>query len=279
MWVVEKVLNSSVVLVKNEAGKESILLKKGIGYGRKPGETVATGSEEERMFIPLEGDNQNKLKELMDSIPAVYLEATREIVDYAQQALNTTLNEHIYLALTDHLHFAVQRQKENMIILNRVFWEIKNFYAEEFKVGLFALDVVEKYTGVRLPEEEAANVAFHLVNAQKSVESQYDALRAAKLISTMVTLITYAMQKQPDKESVHYSRFVSHLQYFSERFFTGKMLEDEEDFLYRQMQSGYPKAVDCAEKIRSYILKDYQILIPNEEVAYLAVHIQRLYSR
>lgn len=279
MWIIEKVLNSSVVLVKNEEGQESILLKKGVGYGRKAGETVQTGSAEERFFLPVSGREEGKLKELLDDIPAVYLEITHKVVAYAQEKLHTALNEHVYLALTDHLHFAVQRQEEHLLVLNRLFWEIKNFYAEEFRIGLYALEVVEQYTGVKLPEEEAANVAFHLVNAQKSVESQFDALRAAKLMNTMVTLITYTMQRQPDKESIHYSRFISHLQYFAERFFNGRMLEEPSDFLYQKMREGYPRAVDCAEKIRSFICRDYQIMIPNEEVAYLAVHIERLYAR
>ncbi|MDF2473083.1 MAG: hypothetical protein K0R21_865 [Anaerocolumna sp.] len=37
--------------------------------------------------------------------------------------------------------------------------------------------------------------------------------------------------------------------------------------------------MSCAEKIRTYLCKTYDKVIPNEEVAYLAVHIQRLSTR
>ena len=37
---IQKVLNSSVVLVQDDSGEESILLGKGIGYGRKAGEPI-----------------------------------------------------------------------------------------------------------------------------------------------------------------------------------------------------------------------------------------------
>ncbi len=279
MWVIEKVLNSSVVLLKDEKGQESILVKKGCGYGRKAGETVQVSDREDKMFLPVSGPEQTKLLELLSEIPAVYLEITRQIVQEAQENLNMELNEHIYLALTDHLHFAVERQKQQMIVLNRLFWEIKNFYPREFQVGVHAVSLVKEMTGVELPEEEAANIAFHLVNAQKTVESQFNALRAAKLMSTMVTLVIYTMKSQPDRESIHYSRFISHLQYFAERFFAGKMLDDPQDFLYIKVMEGYPKALECAEKIRNYIYQDYQVKVPNEEVAYLAIHIQRLFSR
>ena len=205
---------------------------------------------------------------------------TQKIVAYAEQQLNTSLNEHIYLALTDHLHFAIERFRKNMIITNRVFWELKTFYPKEYQIGKKALEIVEQEIGgVVLPEEEAANIAFHIVNAQKEEKVQYDAMRAAKLIGRVITLVTYFMNCQPDKESIHYSRFLSHMQYFAERFFTDRMLDSSDDFLYAQMEKGYPKALACAEKVRTHIIKEYNKGISNEEVAYLAVHIQRLASR
>lgn len=193
--------------------------------------------------------------------------------------MDTSLNEHIYLALTDHLHFAVQRIQENIIITNRVFWELKTFYPKEYKIGLYALEIVSDKLNIKLPVEEAANIAFHIVNAQKEAEVQYDAMRAAKLIGKIVTVVTYSMNCQPDKESIHYSRFISHLQYFAERFFTDNLLDSPDDFLYEQIETGYPRALSCAEKVRTLILKEYDKAITNEEVVYMAVHIQRLVSR
>lgn len=278
MLRIKKVLNSSVVLVSDGQKEEFIVLDKGIGYGRKPGEYVEPGAES-RVFVQLSQTDQNQLLELLGTIPPGYLEMTQEIVDYAQQQLHTALNEHIYLTLTDHLHFAVERFEKNMVITNRVFWELKSFYPKEYQIGLHALEIIRRELGIELPEEEAANIAFHIVNAQKEEAVQYDAMRAAKLIGMVVKLVTYSMNCQPDKESLHYSRFISHMQYFAERFFTDRMLDSKDDFLYDQMAHGYPKAVSCAEKVRTHVLKEYNKNISNEEVAYLAVHIQRLASR
>lgn len=272
--VIKKVLNSSVVLASDERGEEFIVLGKGIGYGHRRGDSVEV-KEDSRIFVPRDKRERQDLLRLIEEIPVTYLEVTQEIVQYAQACLNTTLNPHIYLALTDHLHFAAQRMEQNLVVTNRVFWEIKTFYAREYKIGLKALEIIQRRLGFRLPEEEAANIAFHLVNAQQE-ETQGDALRDAKLIGQMVMLVTYTMKYEPDRESIHYSRFISHLQYFTQRFFNGKMLESEDDFLYLQMKNGYPKAVSCAERIRTLLVKDHNVFISNEEVAYLAVHIQRL---
>lgn len=278
MLCIKKVLNSSVILVVDEHDKESIVLEKGIGYGRKSGETVEM-RDESKVFVPVAQTDGKQLLELLNRIPAIYLEMTQEIVAYAEKQLKTSLNEHIYLALTDHLHFAVERFCQNLVITNRIFWELKTFYPKEYKVGLFAIAIVKRELEIELSCEEAGNVAFHIVNAQKEEEVQYDAMRAVKLISTIVTLVTYLMKCQPDKESIHYSRFISHLQYFTERFFTDRMLDSTDDFLYYQMLNGYPKAIACAEKIRTQVVREYDKVITNEEVAYLAVHIQRLISR
>ena len=275
---IKKVLNSSVILVSDEQEKEYIILQKGIGYGRKPGEKVEL-SEESQIFVPLSSTDRNQFLELLKEIPAAYLELSQKIVAYAENQLHTKLNEHIYLALTDHLHFAVERFKEKVVITNRVFWELKTFYPKEYQIGLYALEIVREKLGIDLPEEEAANVAFHIVNAQKDEDVQYDAMRAAKLIGKIVTLVTYLMKCQPDKESIHYSRFISHLQYFAERFFSDRMLDSPDDFLYEQIEKGYPKALNCAERVRTLVLKEYDKAITNEEVVYLAVHIQRLISR
>ena len=61
-----------------------------------------------------------------------------------------------------------------------------------------------------------------------------------------------------------------------ERFFTGKMLQEDEEPLFEHFQTRYPRAMASAMKIRTFIEEKYQTTIPNEEVTYLAVHIYRL---
>ena len=180
--------------------------------------------------------------ELFSSIPASYLELTQDIVDDAEQSLGVKLSAHIYLLLTDHL----QKVKAKL--------------------------------GIELPDEEAGNIAFHIVNARQDPQAGYDAMRAAQLIGELSNIVTYSMHCPVSTESIHYARFVSHLQYFAERFFSGKLMDSEDDFLFQQMQQNYPAAVTCAEKIRTFVLRKYGVFLPNEETAYLALHVARLTS-
>lgn len=270
-----KVLNSSVVLVSGEDGQESILLGKGIGYGRKSGEKIHQ-QPSDRVFIPLSNPDAQRMLELFASIPGEYLEITQQIVAEAERILGVRLSYHIYLMLTDHLHFAVERASQGILVTNRVFWEIKNFYKKEFSVGQLGRQLVQDKLGVSLPEEEAANIAFHIVNASKDEVTYYDAMQAAKLIASIASIVTYSTGTKLDMESMHYSRFVTHLQFFADRYFSKKMLDSDDDFLYNQMQAAYPEAISCAEKIRTHLLRSDNVFLPNEEAAYLALHIARL---
>lgn len=277
MFTIKKVLNSSVVLAADSREKEVIVLGKGIGYGKKPGTKVESCGDE-RVFIPLDNNDGNKLKEILAEIPVSYLEVCKDIVMFAQEVLACTLNDHIYLALTDHIYYAVQRKEQGINIVNKMFWNIQNLYPKEFRIGQYGLELIKQKIGVELPIEEAANVAFHIVNASKAPDSGYDALRVSRLIQSIVTTVTYTMKCNLNQQSIHYSRFISHLQFFAERMFRNEML-DEDQVLYNNMKDSYPAAMECAEKIRTLIIKDYDIVITDEEAAYLAVHIQRLSMR
>ena len=136
-YVIKKVLNSSVVLVSDHENNEFILLGKGIGYGKKVGESIDQ-SASNQIFVPVENTKSKQFEELMDDIPIDILTITQEIIVEAQKLLECEFNKSLYL-MADHLNFAVQRVRDGIVITNRVFWEIKNYYPKEFKAGLMAI--------------------------------------------------------------------------------------------------------------------------------------------
>ncbi|MEK4906056.1 transcription antiterminator BglG [Niallia circulans] len=277
MIKIKKVLNSSVVLVENAQKKEYILLGSGIGYGKKVG-SVIEENKADQMFIPVENVKVKEFLSLLDAMPSIFIELTQQIVNYAERKLNTKLNTGIYFTLMDHLHFAVERYKKNINITNRVYWEIKNYYTEEFEIGVHALKLLNEKLNIEMPIEEAANIAFHLVNAQGEKQESKDAMKTARMIGSIVNLVRYTLNINSDEKNVHYIRFITHVKFFVERFYSDSMLEDKDNVLFDQIASLYPQAMDGAFKIKEYIKQVYDTTIPNEELAYLAVHIHRLIS-
>lgn len=275
MIKIKKLMNSNAVLAVDDEGSEYILLGKGIGYGKKIGSVIEENTVNQR-FIPLKNSNLKEYMSILEAIPPELLEITWKIVSIAEQELEKPLNPSVYFMLGDHLNFAIERLKNNIFVTNRVFWEIKNYYPKEFKIGEYSLKLLKKEFGLFLPKEEAANIAFHIINAQNSDENQADGMNYAKLISSVNNLIRYSVHGELDTESINYQRFISHLKFFAERFFNGNLLSEENNQLFEQITLMYPKATEISFLIKDHLETIYSKKITMDEITYLAIHINRL---
>lgn len=273
MISIKKVLNSSVVLVEKD-GKEMIVLGKGIGFGKKVGEPIPD-EHVDKIFLE-ENVKSSHIAELVEEIPFEFFEITRDIIEEAKRQLGKNLNSNLYLTLTDHLFFAVERAEKGITVTNKLYWEIKNYYPKEFQVGSQALELLNQKYNIDLPKEEASNIAFHLINAQSDEEEETDGFKYAKMISGVVNVVRYSIQKDIDTDSIHYTRFITHVRFFVERYYSNRLLSDNENELYKQMWMLYPYAMEIAIKVKDYIAKVNKTIIPDEEIVYLAVHINRL---
>lgn len=275
MIKIKKVLNTSVILVENKEKKEFILFGKGIGFGQKIGNMIEE-DQADQLFMPVENTKVKEFIGLLDSIDPVYIDLTQEIVSHAEGKLNTKLNSGIFFTLMDHLSFAVERYRKNINLTNRVYWEIKSYYTEEFKVGEFALNRVNETFNIELPKEESANIAFHIINAHGKERESNEGMKHAKMIGSIVNLVRYTLNINMDTENIHYTRFITHVKFFVERYFSDKMLEEKDNILFEQIANLYPEAMNGAFKIKEYIKQVYGKNISNDELTYLAVHIHRL---
>lgn len=274
MPTIKKVLNSSVILLEDQ-GKEKIALGKGIGFGRKAGEIISM-DDVDQVYLPVEDQKTTQVLEMLGDIPFEFFDVTQRIVKNAEKSLNKKLNASIYLTLTDHLNFAVERAQEGVAIANRLYWEIKNYYPNEFEIGKKAVDVINHEFEITLPKEEASNIAFHLINAQSENTQVTDGFKYAKMIGGIVNMVRYSIQKEINTDSIHYTRFITHVRFFVERFYQDHLLKEENAELAEQMWIIYPTAMAIATKVKEYIEKIYKCSIPEDEVVYLAVHINRL---
>lgn len=69
------------------------------------------------------------------------------MIDYAIERYGMRLLDHIYLSLTDHLAFAVKRQREQIEVPNFYTMERKNLILNEYQVGIYALEQDKKKAG------------------------------------------------------------------------------------------------------------------------------------
>ncbi|GAA4664078.1 PRD domain-containing protein [Frondihabitans cladoniiphilus] len=268
-----KVLNSSVVLAIDESGKEVILIGRGIGYARKPGDQVSE-DEVNRVFLPSGDSDKQALFDLLSDIAPEYAILTRDIVGLAQRRLEVELNPHLLLVLTDHIQFAVERESQGIRPGNSLAWEIRTYYPVEYQIGCEALEMIADRVSVRLSDDEAANIAYHLVNARTHQDGAFDAFAAAGLMAEIVEIIRDEHPEFEAHSDLDHRRLLVHVQFFVERLFTGRLLEGTH--LYPQLAEQAPRAMALAERIRRHVSRQQPTAVTDEETAYLALHIERV---
>lgn len=262
-----------MLLVESE-GSELILFGKGLGFSTKPGATVNL-QDVEQVFIPLQTLRSEHYLALTDSIPAALFEITHEIVLMAQNYYSEKLNSVLLFTLAEHLHYALERCKTNTNIANRLTWEVKRYYKKEYRIGELARDMVSDKFSVNLPEDEAVHIAFHLINAS-SQSDETNAHKQVELVNRIAEIVRYKLNKNIDVDSTHYARFITHLRYFAERVLSGRTEQQETDDFYHELVRFHPKSMEVAESVRNFISTNLGVVISNDELTWLGIHISKL---
>lgn len=276
--VIAKILNNNVVVTLDKNHKEQIVMGRGIAYKKKCGESIPE-EDIDKIFKLSSKDTVNRFEELLKEIPLEHMELTDDIILYAKTHLSKKLNENIYISLTDHIYTAIQRIKEDIKVKNVLLYDIKRFYKDEYKIGLKALDMIEERFQVRLPDDEAGFIAFHLVNA--GMEEQTDKIfEVTKVMQEITNIVKYHFNLVFQEDSVYYFRFINHLKFFALRLVNGNSFEeDQNDDLLEIIKVKYHNAFRCVCKISEFILEKYQYSISDEEQIYLTIHIARVTSK
>lgn len=273
---IAKVLNNNVITVIDDQHRESVIMGRGIAFKKQPGDEI----EEERIekIFTLENrEVSQKLMTLLSDIPMEYMDISDEIIQYAQGVLGGKLHDSIYISLTDHIHFAIERYRLGMEIKNALLWEIKRMYRKEYAIGVKALGIITDKLGVTLPEDEGGFIALHLVNAQLNVEMR-DTVTMTNIVKDIINIVRRSFVIDLDEESLSYYRFLTHLKFFAQRILSGTSSSNKEtdNSLHDMVKQQYSSSYACAEKIKDYAQKIYGRSLSNEEMLYLTIHIERV---
>lgn len=274
--IIEKIFNNNAIIAKDSGKDELVVMGRGIGFKKNAGDPVDV-SLIEKTFVLKQNDASEKFKALMADAPAEYVALSYDIIEYAKQSLKVRLSDYIYVTLTDHLTHALRLWNQGIRNTNPLIWEIQRCYPKEYGIALQALQIIENYTRIRLPDDEASNIALHLINAQMNSSGHKiaDVTRQTQQIDDILNIVKYSYNNEIDESSVSYERFITHLRYFFQRTRKKEAVESVDDFLLKQVRTKYKKAHSCVLKIEQYL--DTRLL--DEERLYLTIHIQRVTQR
>ena len=271
-----KVLNNSLVLALDNAGQESILMGKGIGFHKSIGYEFQE-SEIEKVFVLKDKEVSRNIIRLAAETDSVFFELAKAVIDYAIDTFDMKLMDHIYLSLTDHLSFAARRVREGIVLQNFYTLEMKKFNPQEFQVGEYAVNLMRERLDLEIPADEAGNIAFHFINAQFNHPYNSQNLLISRTLDAVLDIVKYAFGITYNEDSTSYSRYVTHVRLFAQRLVSRNQLPDEKnDILYEQIHSICQKEFECVEKIQIYVYEQFRQKLSSQEKMYLALHIHRI---
>ncbi|WP_239703094.1 MULTISPECIES: PRD domain-containing protein [unclassified Mammaliicoccus] len=270
---ITKILNNNVVISKIN-GEERIVMGAGIAFGKKNGQAIEKDKIDK--IFRMTSDEQERMLTLIKELDDDVLLISQEIIVEANKLCKEPLSESIYIALTDHINYAIKRHKEGTVINNPLLYEIKRLYPDEYKIGLFGIDRVAKHFNLDMPKDEAGFIAMHIVNANMN-ESISNVYEITKITQSIVNLVRYHFNLDVSEEELSYARFITHLKFFSQRLINSESLEEVMDIsLLASLQRKYSESNRCVDKIGDFLKRNYNHDLSNDERVYLILHIARL---
>ena len=272
--IIEKVINNNIISAYEKSGAEVIVMGRGIGFKKKQGEVVPT-DQISKIFRIKSRTLAEQFKELLANMPLERVRISDEIISHAKDHLKLKLNQSIYVTLTDHINFAIERVSQGIEPQNALLWEIKRFYPQEFQLGIYALELIQDRLGILLPEDEAGFIALHFVNAEYGTDIR-DAVKFPDQMQAIVDIVEHDLGILLDESSLHYERFMTHIKFLIQRIYRKELLSSEDRELSLMMRRKYPREYQCSVKVAEYIMQATGSRLSEEEIMYLSVHIRRV---
>lgn len=269
-----KKINNNFALCLDSNGVEMIAYGRGIGFGQFPceidlGKLDATYYHVDPQLIAM-------IAEMDDQIFRI----AQEVIRYAQQVSGKPIPSNFAFSLTDHIQFAIERQRKNIRVKMPFAYEIENLYEMEFQIGSYALKRLKEELKVYLPKEEATGIALHFINNYQQYTAETATTEFEELLERVLQIVEERQELAIDRNSYDCYRFSMHLRYFMKRagedaLYTGT---GENEF-YEHMKADYPDIYKTMTAVRRYLEETLVIRCSAEEQLYLMIHINRLCAK
>ena len=269
-----KVINNNIISSIDEKSREVVVMGRGLGYGRKPGEVIDETKIEKIFRMDSSGDVR-VLENLLTDVPLEIVQLVNEIIDSAGKQIEDKLQKSIYITLIDHIYFAIERKRQNILFQNALFYDVKRLYKKEYRIGKEAVTHINEVLEIDLPEEEAVAIALHFINARLGKEMP-ETITITRIVQNTIKIVQYYYNMELVEDILEADYFILHVKQLAERALGNAMLKTRDEDLEDLVRAKFPKASECAKRITDYIFKEYGIEITSAEATDLTIKIERV---
>lgn len=271
---ITKILNhNSFMGIESKNDQECLIMGKGVAFGKKVGQTVSVTGDA-RVYSLKELTDRGEAKEIIKSVSPLCLELANEVLDQAEEEFGK-VDRFILFTMADHLDFAVRRIQNGEQISNPLTDDIRIMFYKEYKVAGCIRDLLKEKLGIRIDEHEIGYIALH-VHAAIVDENVSQAMEIARTVRECICMVEEETGKSIDVMSLSYNRLMNHVRYMVARAIHGEKLKMS---LNDYMSVKFPGPYMTAEKICRKMEKSLKLPIPDIEIGYLAMHLERMMDR
>lgn len=269
-----KILNhNSFMGIESKNDQECLIMGKGVAFGKKVGQTVSVTGDA-RVYSLKELTDRGEAKDIIKSVSPLCLELANEVLDQAEEEFGK-VDRSILFTMADHLDFAVRRIQNGEQISNPLTDDIRIMFYKEYKVAGCIRDLLKEKLGIRIDEHEIGYIALH-VHAAIVDENVSQAMEIARTVRECICMVEEETGKSIDVMSLSYNRLMNHVRYMVARAIHGEKLKMS---LNDYMSVKFPGPYMTAEKICRKMEKSLKLPIPDIEIGYLAMHLERMMDR
>lgn len=268
-----KALNNNVILVLDQKrNEELVLVGKGLGFGKKENKEITLREEDiEKSFVAFDESTKEDYYRLMNELNSKVIGVSEEIIAMAEKEFGL-LNSHIHIALTDHIGFTIERLKMGLGINNPFLYEIKVLYPDEYRIGEKAADMIKDRLGVSISETEIGFIALHIHSARENKEVS-ETVKGFRFLKDLISIIEKESGIIIDNNTLDYNRLINHLRLSLNRLEEEKYINNP---LLDTIKEQFTKSYNIAKKVGEHIEKNKKVIVKEDELGYMAIHIERI---
>src|SRR5699024_9661266 len=191
---IKQVFNNNVVLTTNDDANEFVVMGRGIGFQKAKGDSIDLALIEKK-FILSENVSKSIFPDIYHQLSDDEIDVVIEIIDLAEEMLGIEFKSNIYIALADHIHYALDRTQQLIPFTNQL--------------------------NKSLDKEEASYIDIHIITCKKVGYLIRQTIKVTEIVHYIINIIRVYYGDNFDEESISYARFLTHIQFFAQRVVFG----------------------------------------------------------
>lgn len=271
-----KILNNNIILAYDlENRQDTILVGRGLGFNKKENKKEYIPKENiQKSFIAYDEKMKKEYFNLVKQIDPKIIVVCETIIQISEKKLGD-LNNHIHMLLADHISFAIERVKTGLKITNPFINEIQILYPDEFNIAVKGVKLIQENLGIDLGFGEMGFIAMHIHSARKNINVK-ETVKNARVLNEIISIIEKYLNKNIDKTDYSYKRLLNHIQGALDRIRNKKYIENP---LLDDIKKNFKDSFKIINEIGKKIEEEYELPVPESELGYMALHIERLKTK